>query len=96
MAQTFRAADHPGKRRYSIGERLLRLGLRSGEALPPEPAALEAVLAFRGLTSFIGMPILTFVPDVADDWDDTDASASPATAEPAPRCPVHEEAPSAF
>ena len=65
MAQTFHAADHPGKRRYSIGERLLRLGLRSAEAVPPEPAALEAVLTFRGLTSFIGMPIPTFVPEPA-------------------------------
>jgi hypothetical protein len=63
MVARSEAADCHAERPYSIGERLLRLvGLEPLETAPLEPAALEAVVAFHGLTSFIGMPIPTLLP----------------------------------
>ncbi|CAH2603333.1 DNA-directed RNA polymerase III 47 kDa polypeptide [Rhodovastum atsumiense] len=66
MAQALQAAAdcHPA-RAYAISEKLLRLfGLRPSDPPPMDPAALEAVLAFRGFTSFIGLPVPVFVPAI--------------------------------
>jgi hypothetical protein len=64
MVETSQAAEAEARTR-SISRRLLRLiGLPPVETLPLEPAALEAVTACYGLTSFIGLPMPTLVPGV--------------------------------
>jgi hypothetical protein len=63
MAQTCQSTECHEARKSSISERLLRLvGVEPLEPVPLEPDGLESVLAFRGLTSFIGLPTSTFVP----------------------------------
>jgi hypothetical protein len=77
MLETSQATDCLAARPHSIGERLLRLvGLQPVETDPLEPAALEAVLAFRGLTSFIGLPTSTFFPGAVATRDVADRATS--------------------
>jgi hypothetical protein len=64
MLETSQAADCRAERPSSIGARLRRfVGFQPVETDPLEPAALEAVLAFRGLTSFVGLPTSTYFPE---------------------------------
>ena len=75
MAQTSQAAECHEARKSTISERLLRLvGVQLLETFPLEPADLESVQAFRGLTSFIGLPISTLVPAVEASSEATEAA----------------------
>ena len=63
MSNTSPATDCHEARQSSVGERLRRLvGLQPVATVPVESADLEAMLAYRGLTSFVGLPQSTFFP----------------------------------
>jgi hypothetical protein len=63
MSQTSQAAEYHEAHKSSISQRLLRLvGVQPLETSSLEPDELQSVLAFRGLTSFNGLPIPTFIP----------------------------------
>jgi hypothetical protein len=89
MVARSETVDCHAQRHYSIGEKFRRLvGLAPLETAPLEPAALEAVLAFHGLASFLGMPIPTFLPRelATREITDTPSGRAPSVPQlPSPR-----------